>query len=329
MKSLFAAALIALAAPALAGTQAVIDDHILPGQAAFARETAALAEQARMDCSAPALDDAYQSAFDAWMRVSHLRLGPVEEEGRGQAIAFWPDARGLTEKTLRRLIAEEDPAVTDPAAFRAVSIAARGFFALDRMLFDEPFSGYAAGSYPCAMVQAITADLAAMAAEVDAGWREGFADTLRNAGKPGSTIYLSEREATQALFTALTSALEFDADQRLGQPMGTFEKPRPNRAEAWRSDRPRRNVAISLAALRDMAEKLTDPPPDATLAAFDKALETVQKLDDPRFAGVATPQGRLKVEVIQQQIRAIRQAAIEEIGPRLGVAAGFNSADGD
>lgn len=329
MKAVLAAALTLLATNAIADTDAVIRDHILPAEAAFAAETAALAESAQADCAATALRGTYQAAFDAWLAVSHLRLGPVEEAGRAQAIAFWPDSRGLTEKTLRRLIADEDPVVADRAAFREVSIAARGFFALDRMVYDSEFNGYAAGSYSCALVQAITADLAAMAAETDAGWRDGFAETLRTAGRAGNATYLSDREATQALFTALTSALEFDADQRLGQPMGTFEKPRPNRAEAWRSGRPLRNVTRSLEALRQMATLMTDPPPEATLAAFDKALAVASGLDDPLFAGVATPQGRLRVEVLQQQIRAVRQAAVEEIGPRLGVAAGFNSADGD
>ena len=42
-----------------------------------------------------------------------------------------------------------------------------------------------------------------------------------------------------------------------------------------------------------------------------------------------TPQGRLKVEVLAQEIRRIEEAVAQEIGVALGVTAGFNSQDGD
>jgi hypothetical protein len=44
---------------------------------------------------------------------------------------------------------------------------------------------------------------------------------------------------------------------------------------------------------------------------------------------VADPSGRLRIEIVQQSVRAARDAALAEIGPSLNVSAGFNSADGD
>jgi predicted lipoprotein len=149
------------------------------------------------------------------------------------------------------------------------------------------------------------------------------------AGATGNDVFLSAQEARQTLFTALVTGLEFDADQRLGRPMGSFERPRPTRAEAWRSGRSLRNVSLSLAALRHLAEMLSDTPPTATLTAFDAAQTAAASLNDPVFAGVGSPEGRLKVEILQQRIKAAEAAALAEIGPRLGVSAGFNSADGD
>ncbi|MFV2053228.1 imelysin family protein [Aliiroseovarius sp. YM-037] len=324
-----AAALIALASPAVAGVDAVIDDHILPGYARFATEAATLSDAAEQDCTAEALRSAFQSTFDAWMGISHIRLGPAEEGGRVLAIAFWPDTRGLTDKTLRRLIADQDPVVGSAETYADVSIAAQGMFALERLLYDETLSSYAAGSYTCTLTAAIAGNLAELAGDIQSEWQDGFAETLRAAGDAGNTRFLTEREAAQALFTALTTALEFDADQRLGRPLGSFDRPRSKRAEAWRSGRPLRNITLSLEALRDLAATLTDEKPTATLAAFDAALEAANALDDPIFAGVEDPQGRLEVEILQQRIQAIRQAVISEIGPALGVAAGFNSADGD
>ncbi|MBT0958503.1 imelysin family protein [Alphaproteobacteria bacterium KMM 3653] len=323
--------LIALLLPtsALAGVDEVIDSHILPGYAGFAAATAALSQSAAQDCTAPALQPAYHAAFDAWMGVSHITLGPIEEGGLRQQIAFWPDAKNSTGRHLGALLAAEDSAVDRPESFAEVSIAARGLFALERMLYEADLNGYAAGSYPCHLVQAISADLAASGQSLTEGWESEHAETLRSAGAAGNNTYLSEREALQALYTALLTGLEFDKDARLAQPLGSFERPRPRRAEARRSGRSLRNVTLSLTALRDLAEHLTQGQSPQTRAAFDRAITAAEKLDDPVFEGVNDPSSRLKVEILQQSIASVSEAIQIEIGPLLGVSAGFNALDGD
>lgn len=323
----FVSIILALAAtPVIAGIDDAIDAHILPGYATFAHTTAALNDTAA-DCSADTLRPAWNEAFDAWMGVSHLRFGPVEQDGRSVIVAFWPDERGTTPRALAALINDNDPIIETPEGTAQISVAARGLFALEYLLYDSQFAD--TGIYGCALVQALTLDLATVAAEVNNAWREAYATTLRTAGAPENATYLSDREAKQVLFTALLTGLEFTADQRLGRPMGTFERPRPTRAEAWRSERSQRNVVLSLQALSDLARHLSDGSAPLTEAAMARATGLTEDLEDPAFAGVAEPGRRLKVEVVQQAVRAARDAALTEIGPSLGVSAGFNSADGD
>ena len=157
---------------------------------------------------------------------------------------------------------------------------------------------------------------------------QGFGDLLLTAGQPGNSRFLSPAEATQALFTQLVAGLEALADKRIGRPLGTFDKPRPDLAEARASGRSQQNVLLSLRALRDLAQQLAPDSPQ-TLAAFGRAIALAEGLDDPDFARVADPQGRLKLDILQQAVRATREAAIAEIGPALGVDLGFNSQDGD
>ena len=323
----FVPLLLALAAsPALADVDAVIDDHILPGYAAFAAATASL-DAAVGDCAPEAVRPAWNAAFDAWMGVSHLGFGPVEEDGRSVVIAFWPDDRGATPRALAALVQDEDPIIDTAEGTAQISVAARGLFALEYLLYDPQFS--ATSPYRCALIQALASDLAQVAAQVDAAWRDEFADTLRTAGDPDNLTFLSEREATQAVFTSLLTGLEFTADTRLGRPLGTFDKPRPTRAEAWRSGRSQRNVVLSLMALADLTRHLAEDQAPVTLAALDRAIALAQELDDPAFAGVSDPSRRLKVEIVQQAIHAASDAALAEIGPSLGVSKGFNSSDGD
>ena len=310
--------------PAFADVSQVIDDHILPATKGFAAATHALADKAQVDCAPDAIRPAYQSAFDAWMGLSHLGFGPLEQDGRALTIEFWPDPRGLVRRATAGLIADSDPVVDKPDAFAEVSIAGRGLMALEQLLYESQ----ADPDYACRYARAVATDLAALADAVQADWRS-HADLMRTAGESGNDRYISAKEPQQVLYTALLSTLEFDADQRLGRPMGSFDKPRPKLAEAWRSDRPLQNIRLSLDALRALATGMSDTPIPVTEAAFDTAQATAASLDDPRLASVDDPQSRLKIEILQQQIRAIGAAVEAEIGGDLGLTAGFNSKDGD
>ncbi len=310
-----------------------VNAHILPRFASLAKTTKELSETAQDDCSprSAALRAAYDTAFDAWIAASHLRFGPTEVGDRAFALAFWPDTRGVTPKSLNRLIADQDPIAQAPDTYAQVSIAARGFYALEYLLFDPALIQAGDTGYYCTLIQTVTADIAATSAAINTDWQSGYAAQLLTPATGGAT-YRSEDEVLQVLFKALTTGLEFTADTRLGRPLGTFDRPRPARAESWRSGRSAHNVALSLAALADLARHLASDDPALT-ADFDKAFAKVQgqlaALDDPVFARVTDPQARLKLEVAQQSVDAIRAIASQRLGPKLGVAAGFNSLDGD
>jgi uncharacterized protein len=309
------AASLLLASPATADTATVVQDHIRPGFTAFANAAKALAE---IDtCDPDALRAAFQGTYDLWMPVAHLTLGPAEEDGRGLSVLFWPDPKGSGWKAQRALLAAPPSA----NGMAQQSVAARGLPALERLLYPtEPLGD------PCPLIHATADDMAATAATLAADW-EPFGDLMVTAGQPGNTRFLKPEEATQALFTQLATGLEMLADRRIGRPLGTFDKPRPDLAEARASARSLRNIAQSLAALKDLALTLNADSPK-TEAAFDHAIALAEALD-PDIDRITDPQAWLKLEILQQAVRATRDTAIAEIGPALGVELGFNSQDGD
>lgn len=71
-----------------------------------------------------------------------------------------------------------------------------------------------------------------------------------------------------------------------------------------------------------------DVAPDIA-RGFQAAIDAIERLDDPTLASVADPSGRLRVEVVQQRIEELRQLILTQMGPDLGISAGFNSLDGD
>ncbi|NOD75856.1 imelysin family protein [Ruegeria sp. HKCCD4332] len=309
----------------------VTETHILPRFDKLPETTGALVSAALVDCTptSPALRAAYDDAFDSWISASHLRFGPTEVDDRAFALAFWPDTKGFTAKALSQHIATEDEAVQSPEAYSETSIAGRGFFALERMLYDPKFAVQGSAEYRCDLIQAITADIDANAQAITEGW-QSYAPSLTQPGD--NSPYRTQDEALQELFKALSAGLEFTADTRLGRPLGTFDRPRPNRAEARRSERSLRHVELSLNALRDLAARLSFDYPEIAAdldAAFARAIENAQSIDDPALAGVADPQARFRIEALQLSIRDIRGIASTELGPTLGISAGFNSLDGD
>ncbi|WP_431297677.1 imelysin family protein [Tabrizicola sp. BL-A-41-H6] len=322
-RTLLALGLAVVATAARADYPETVRDHILPGYAALAETTAKLAATATETCDSAMLEPLFQSAFDAWMAVQHLNFGPVEEDGRRLAIQYWPDPKGSGAKAQMALL-KGDPAKLAPDAFAQQSVAARGLMALERLLYPaEPLP-----ADPCPLIRATATDLAATAASVNAGWTGGYADSVLTAGDPDNTVFLTGPEVRQVLFTQLAAGLEFLADSRIARPLGTFDAPHPERAEARASGRSLRNITLSLQAMRGMVETLTPDAP-LTIAAFDKAISLAGAIDDPTLAGVATPQGHLKLEILGQSVDNIRAVILSELAPELDVGIGFNAGDGD
>lgn len=317
--------------PQAQAVQRVVTDHAIPAATLFAQQTKELDVAAQNDCTSQALIPAYNTAFDAWMGLQHLNIGPIEADARSLTIAFWPDKKGIIPKTLMAQIQSQDPAVFDADEFAHVSIASRGLFSLEFMLFDDEFKTYEADSYSCHLVQAIAHDLSQTAAYISSEWTrdDGYGAALLSAGTVDDGRYQSETEALQTLYTMLTTGLQNTAAQRIGRPLGSFEKPRPKRAEAYRSERSLRNIILSVQAARDLAVAMAPDAPTETLTFLDDVLTKAQALEDPTLASVADPFGRLKVEIVAQGIEASLGAIANDIGSPLGVSAGFNASDGD
>jgi predicted lipoprotein len=330
-----------LAAPAAAQDHAAIaaravDGHVLPGYATFAAATAALAAAADAHCGGTAdraaLDTAYHAAFDGWMGVSHLRFGPVERLDRAFSIAFWPDARGAGPRALSQMLATADPVVDDPFAFAEASVAVKGLFALDWLLFD-PAAEQAEPVYRCRLIVAIARDLAANAAVVAREWRDDYADRLRTAGAPTNVLYTTGAEATRTLYGAVTGGLDSTLDLRVGRPLGGEGPPQPRRAEAWRSGRPLRNIALSIDALEALTAAFLPeiPPPNGArvTAGFAGARAAAAAVPPPLTAAVGDPRGRPAVLALQAALRVLRETLASDLGGPLGVTLGFNALDGD
>lgn len=296
-----------------------------PAYARFAEAAAAMDQAAQADCSASSLQPPYQAAWDAWAAIDYFQLGPVETDGRALAVSFWPDKKSSGQRAQQALIDADAPVIDDPAGFATISVAARGLSGMGRLLYPPGVTGDEA--VLCRLRRATAADLARTAAAIDGDW-PAFATLLTTAGAPDNSRYLTEDEALQALYTQLITGLDHLAQVRLGRPIGTADKPRPDAAEARLAGRSLRNVALSLAGLRDLAMAIHPAATDAR-TAFDHAITLAETLDDPVFDAVATPEGRERALELERAVLSAKLAVETDIGGALGLSVGFNSKDGD
>lgn len=333
LSHLLAFAILPLSARADPVIDRVLDTVVLPAVTEFATRSAALAQVADRNCLAenPDLQAAWNAAMDSWLVVQDFRFGPLEDGTRRQAIAFWPDSSGHRPRALSRLLSGADPILKTPAQYGAEAVSVRGLYALEAMLYDPDFSHYGANDPGCMLVKAATADLAAGAKALSQDWHGDFATTMQTAGQSGNERFLDPSEVRQVVFTALLTSLQFDVLERLGLPLGTYDKPRPLRAEGRFSGRSQRNLELSLAAHDALALALV-PEVDQTVGTredFERIRWMASKLADADFSGVDDPGQRFKLEALQTALGLLRTTANQEMSKVLGVTMGLNALDGD
>jgi predicted lipoprotein len=311
---------------------------IIPAAETFAAATAALAGAAPGDCAATdgeAVRARFNAAWDAWTALQPYRFGPLEDQSRALQIAFWPDPRGMTGRTVERLLATEAAPVDDPAAFAQASVAGRGLPALERLLYDENGPVVLDDAFRCAYVAAAARDLARLAGESAALWRDPWAGRMTEAGAPRNEVFLAPREVTARLYSSLIATLDETATQRLAPPLGTFDAPKPRLAEAWRSGRSLAQVAGLIDATETELTRVFFPAlDDEARASIASALDTVHDSIGRVVEGGGIPEAvagpeRIRVEVLMQSIERLVVQLREHLGPGVGVAEGFNAADGD
>ena len=239
------------------------DEVIVPGYAAMAGRMAALESSAAAYCAAPSasgldgLRTAWRDAIGAWLEVSWLDFGPIENDNRRLRIEFWPDANGNVRRSVDQVLARTEP-VTE-AVLANQSVAAQGLPALELLLFDPPagaldaFLDPASGARRCAYAVAIAANLSTIADAVHDEWRRdggGFVDQVALAGK-GSTAFASAAAAMEELVNAVVASVEQTKNDRLGVPLGVDgAAARPDSAESRPSGNSLPNVEHALAGMR-------------------------------------------------------------------------------
>jgi predicted lipoprotein len=327
----------------------IADQHIIPAYDKLAVSTALLQDKAKAFCAAPAAEaleamrTAFHQAMDDWQAIQHIRFGPVEYLLRGPRFQLWPDTRGAVGKHLAQLLASTDPSALESLRFARGSVAVQGFSALEILLFDTriqtgQFDASDAGRFRCAVIEAITGNLAHMAAGIETDWVEddkGHRQYFATAAT-GNDYYENAREALSKILNNLHTQLQFIVEQKLDRPLGsTVARANGRRAESWRGSRSLRNIRRNLRSLQALyrvafAAQITDPELAGRIAAgFDEALRRLEQVPPPLHEAVTNPAARQATLNLRTQISELQGLFAGPVPQALDLSLGFNSLDGD
>jgi hypothetical protein len=325
--------------------RAVAERHLVPAYERLAETTATLDQRMQTQCATAPGDrgqvllEAYADAFLAWQGIQHLRFGPIQVLSRDFRFQLWPDKRGSVGKHLRRLLAERDPSRLEADTFAGGSAAVQGFGALERLLYpgNAPADGDEA-AWRCRVATAITANLARMAGDTLAGWRDGDEahQMMFATASGGNAYYDDERELGAKLLNNLHTQLERVVDQKLARPLGdSLEKARPKRAEAWRSGLSLAAIRVNIEALEALyalgfAPALTDTAlRERIAAAFRRAADQAAQIEQPLAEAVRDPGSRARLEALAATVAGLKGLVAGDLARTLELPLGFNSLDGD
>lgn len=326
--------------------QQILEAHILPGYAELARATESLHMATEAYCAdAQGTQEDVQLAFGdamgAWQSIQHIRFGPISEDDRHFRLEFWPDTRNKTGKALASLKQDmENGQTIDAERIAQTSVAAQGFPALERLLFDAD-APLQSGSSDCTLAMVITANVEEIGQATNMQWTEGgFAATAL--GPDG--YYQTPKDLAFELFKTLQTTLQWIEDSKLRRPMGdNIDNARGTRVESWRSkaslDHIGRNIEAieafysgvgegGFAAVLQQTTKGTDLH-WGMVGKFREIKDTLAKVDLTLHDAVSDAAARRHLDQVVAELREMRRWVDQDMATILDMPLGFNSLDGD
>lgn len=317
----------------------VIETAILPRYDTLAAATGAQAEGWRAACSdgdfaaeAESLKAAFQNASDAWSAVEFVTTGPISISLRPDRVFFAPDRRNAVAKALAELTEKAKSGALSAETMRSVSVAAQGFPALERILY-EPGEGEPAAR--CRVGVAIAENLSDIASSVVTEWKSPDGPLAKLKAGQGDPVHFADpAQAAARLMTDLAGGVQRVNDLKLFPVLGAdVDAARPKAVEGWRSGRSARAIRVTTDSLVQMVKVFAEAaPPDAakpTLKDFAAAQAAVAKLPDDLGPAAADPKRRKLLERAVATLKTAQADLAKTLAPALGIALGFNALDGD
>jgi hypothetical protein len=328
----------------------LISGYIQPVTQSFAETAGQLPEAVRQVCSSydtgsrDVFRTAYANTVRDFAKVHFLRYGPLIEEDRLSRLAFMPDPRGVAQRQIRKLLAEQDSDALDAHTLSGKSVAVQGLTAMQLIAFNKTgtvvLGKGGPDSFTCGYALAIARNVSAIAHETSSGWHDasGYSQELLAAGSEGAR-FKSPKEALETVFNVLATGVTVARDQNVLPALGASEeKAKPRRLPFSRSANGILFLSSELTGLEQVltSMNLKEQSPaeyewlfDTLGFEFKNAQNLLSQLQPPLRETLSENGAYGKLKVLAITLKSIRELVSPEIAGALGLAGGFNALDGD
>ena len=332
--------------------RALTEQVALPAVAALVPAMQNLAQASAEFCLDPPTGshtrtiDAFHASMAAWQHAQPLVFGPLAKDNRQARFEFWPDSGGSTDRQIRRVLTERDPALVAEGGLAGKSVAIQNLATFERLLADNVARLAGAGAsataedkYACAWMSAIARFQAGLAQQVADEWTGGFAAAVIGA-ESGNAVYADARAATSEYLKSLAGILDIVIRLKLERSMdATVAKARAARAESWRTKRSMDNIVANLETARALmatpggfadllAAAGSGPLARGMVGQLSAALalaRSVGSLEDALGDAAMRP----KLEELVRLLKSLRTLIQGPLSTETGLVLGFNALDGD
>ena len=327
--------------------QAAIDLHVRPVHERFAQQAELLELEVGGFCADPsaenrlAVERAFGNSLRALAALEPSRYGPMLEENRRERLAFWPDPRGIGLKQVQRVLADEDPSAASAASLAGKSVGVQGLTALEYLLYGSGSEALMEkGAFRCRFAEAIAGNVRSIADDLMAAWEEG-GDAVALFTEPGprNPLFLDHKEAAGEVFSAVATAMEVIADQKLRPVLGADPaSAKPRLAPFWRSGSTLPMIVSTLEASQHLLEvsgalDLLEPEEDwlgnSILFELGNATKTARSITAPVEVVVTDPASREAALFLRIVVNSLKRSIGRELTAAIGLEQGFNALDGD
>lgn len=331
--------------------RASLEGYIRPAMGRFATDAARLPDAVQGACAAG--DDSAREEFRAvygatlasFARISFLRFGPLAEGNRLERLAFMPDARGVAQRQVRKILADRDLTAATAEQLAGKSVAVQGLTALQLVAFDDAGAVMLGGQgedagFACAYSLAIATNVSAIAGELTRDWADpaGFSGELLAPG-PERPRLKSDKEAAELIFNALVTGFVIVRDQDLLPALGSGpDAAKPGRLPFARSGF---TLAYLSAGIGGLAEALEAGGYERGLDSegvwipaslefeFGNALKMLARLREPMHVALTDAEQHGRLAYVALVLKGLRDTVALNLAGSLNLSGGFNALDGD
>ena len=328
------------------------DNHILPSYQSLQDKAQALNKETTDFCAQASqniseleqVQNSWRELSLSWQTIQWLKVGPVLDDNRIFRLHFFPDNDAKVASFISdKLHSNEE---INEAFIAKQPVFGQGLPAMEQLLFSDgnQTSLLTADDKAkrCELLQAISANVATISAEVNNGWQVNQGN-YQSQLTQGSGDFSGKKDAVEELVTNWLEQIERVKDEKMLIPLALEAPGIPSIVEQLYSGESLNSIKANIDTFRviytagngrgfdDVLNDFLDQKNINTemLAAIDAAIVASKALDREYETLLKTEDGRAKITATIDSLRLVRDLLTADFVQATDINIGFNSNDGD